>query len=193
LEKPALREKGAFEEVTVKVLRAVGAFSLVAACAAVVYAETIESPEYKRWSECKAESWVTHSATITENEGKKREFEVTTKLVEISPEKIVLETTEKEGGKSKTLPKKDYPAKIEKKPEGAGERKEGDEEIEVGGKKLKCHWESFKKEEKKGEVLEVKDWFNDEIPGKLARHEIKKSGPKGFTHLLIATKWEKKK
>jgi hypothetical protein len=175
----------------VKVLRAVGAFSLLVACAALVYAETVDGVEYKRWSDCKEGSWVTHSVTATDHEGKKREFEATTKLVEISPEKLVLETTEKEGAKSKTLPKKDWPAKVDKKAEAKGERKEGDEEIEVAGKKMKCHWESFKSEGK-GETVEAKDWFSDEIPGKVARHELTKSGPKGFTHVSVATKWEKK-
>jgi hypothetical protein len=191
-ERPLIAGNPFFEEVTVKVLRALGAFSLLAACAAVAYAETVESVEYKRWSECKAGSWVTFNATVTDAEGKKREFELTNKLVEITPEKIVIETTETEGGKAKTPSKKDHAAKVEKKAESPGERKDGEEEIEVAGKKLKCKWESYKSEGK-GDVVEVKDWFNDEVPGKMVRHEIKKSGPKGFTHLLVAAKWEKEK
>jgi hypothetical protein len=179
-----------------KALRATGAIALLVACAAVVFAETMENLEYKRWSEFKPESWVTHKVT-SEMEGKKSEIELTTKLVEVSPEKLVLETTETVGGKSKTLPKKDYPAQIEKK-EHAGkkgektpEKTEGEEEIEVGGKKLKCHWICLKAENK-GETSEVKTWETDEIPGRIARHELKLSGPKGFTKTSVATKWEKK-
>jgi hypothetical protein len=176
------------------VRRAIGAFSLLAACAGLVFAETMESTEYKRWSDCKPGSWITHKVT-TEKGGKTSELELTTKLVELSPEKLVLETTETAGGKSKTLPKKDYPAKIEKKPEAANvkpaEKSEGDEEIEVAGKKFKCHWVCFKNEVK-GETSEAKDWLTDEVPGHVVRHELKISGEKGFTKVSVATKWEKK-
>jgi hypothetical protein len=176
--------------------RLTGAIALLAVSGAVVFAESIDSLEYKRWSGFKPESWVTHKVT-SEVEGKKSEMELTTKLLEVSPEKLVLETTETVGGKAKTLPKKEYPAKIEKKEHPAKkgekppEKTEGEEEIEVAGKKMKCHWECLKAENK-GETSEVKTWYTDEIPGKIARHELKLSGPKGFTKESVATKWEKK-
>jgi hypothetical protein len=164
---------------------------LLIAGAAFVLAETVDSVEYKRWSASKQGSWVTHKVTVEGADGKKSEFELTTKLVELTPEKLSLETVKTAGGKETKEPKRDFPAKVEKKGEQKGERTEGDEEIEVAGKKLKCHWSQFKTEVK-GEAETVKDWYSDEIPGTMARHEIKKEGPKGFTHTSIATKWEKK-
>jgi hypothetical protein len=181
------------EEVIVRFRGGVGVVALLVASAAyVVAADMVESKEYKRWSACKAGSWVTVKVTVTDKEGKKTESQHTTKLAELSPEKLTLEMSEVVGGKTKELGKKEFPSKVEKKPEAPGERKEGDEEIEVAGKKMKCHWEWFKGESK-GETLEVKDWFNNEIPGECAQHELKKSGPKeNFTHFFVAEKWEKK-
>ncbi len=67
------------------------------------------------------------------------------------------------------------------------EAQEGDEEIEVAGKKLKCHWiEGTQKETHK-----VKFWVSKEIPGGVAKAEISGGDIPGPLK-ITATSWEKK-
>ncbi len=65
--------------------------------------------------------------------------------------------------------------------------KEGDEEIEVAGKKLKCHWiEGTQKE-----THMVKFWVSKEIPGGIAKAEVSGGDIPGRMR-ITATAWEKK-
>jgi hypothetical protein len=183
---------------SMKLQRALCVLSLSVGLVAVAYAkDMIDNREYKGWSECKPGSWVTLK-TVSEFGGNKSESEMTTKLLEISADKATVETqmTMMVGDKPKVMPakKRDIAAKIEK-PEDKGEKeekpKEGDEEIEVGGKKLKCHWMEMHSEQK-GMVSDTKVWYSPEIPGHTAKMESKMSGTMKGTSTMEAVKWEKK-
>jgi hypothetical protein len=166
-------------EDSMQIRRVLCALALFAGAAVAYAGDMIDNPEYKNWSHCKAGSWVTYEMVASGNKSS-----MTYKLLEISADKAVVETSmppTKVGDKEYPIPatKRDVPAKVEKpKDEGAkGEKaKEGDEEIELGGKKVKAHFMEMK---------DSKVWYSDEIPGKLAKSKTSASE-------MSAVKWEKK-
>lgn len=150
--------------------------------------QTPKNPEYTWWAPHKAGSWV-RSRTETVESGLKVVIEITRTLAEITPGKAVIEQKIKITIGSKARPeetakeeilrdKEETPLKIEK---------EGDEEITVAGKKIKCHWIQGIEEEK----VKVKYWISKDIPGGVARAE--NSGP-DITGVMktVALAWEKK-
>jgi len=67
----------------------------IALLAALVCQEKA-NPQYEYWSGCKVGSWVKNRMDM-ENQGQKFELESTTKLLEVTPEKILIETSMKTG------------------------------------------------------------------------------------------------
>ena len=157
--------------------------TFLAGLVATAYAaDMIDNPEYKNWSSCKAGSWVKFEMT---NNGMKSSM--TYKLLEISAEKAVIETSmppTKVGDKEYPIPasKRDVPAKVEKPKEDpaakpAEKAKEGDEAaLKLGDKTVKAHWM---------EAGGGKTWFSDDVPGRMC-----KTVNGGMT--MEAVGWEKK-
>ena len=108
-------------------------------------------------------------------------------LVEADEKKVVVETTLEGGGKAGKPVRDTYrvktplPDKIEK---------EGDEEIEIAGKKMTCHWiqgNLFIT----GRTL-ARIYLNGDVPGGVVRTDLIVFG-EGKTHSRhVATGWEKK-
>ena len=69
--------------------------------------------------------------------------------------------------------------------------KEGDEEIEVGGKKLKAHWIQMSMEQA-GKKMSAKIWLCKEIPGGMAKNEITPEGATVPTMKFQAVEWGEK-
>ena len=146
------------------------------------------NPEFAYWAEVKVGSWVKLKMEM-ETQGVKVLVQSTHTLLEAGKDKCIVEQKTKvtAGGveqpeqteKEEVLRDKDKdPIKIEK---------EGDEEIEVAGKKLKCHWiEGTQKESTK-----VKFWLSKEIPGGVAKAEVSGGELPGVMK-IFATGWEKK-
>lgn len=156
-------------------LMAVAVMSL----AAVQDAEMIENPEYKGWAGQKAGAWVSWK-TEMDGGGMKMDMTTTTKLKEISAEKAVIEETSEMdmGGQKRTMnqPPRTLPAKVKKGTDSEGSKcevtGEGDEEIEVKGTKMKCHWVEMKVESKRGAAT-IKVWRTDKIIGGAAKMTMK--------------------
>jgi hypothetical protein len=150
------------------------------------------NPDYEYWSECKPGSWV-KSRMEFENQGKMVEYETVTRLLEITPEKAVVELLRrlKTGDKSIDSP----PQKAEIKAKGAQSGTtvtEKDEEITISGKTLKCRYYEIETEspDKKTKTV-VKAWMSKEIPGGAARSEVTSPQLKGPIR-VTALEWEKK-
>jgi hypothetical protein len=159
-----------------------------------------ETPEpangaYQEWSQFKPGSYVTvkqfvisHSddpnvidATAGPPEGE--EMRITTKLVDLTKDKAVLEETrvDVDPGSETEMP----PSKItlfasggsgEAPPPGTKPAKltEGDEEVTVNGKKIKAHW--VESTIKVGhEESTSKEWLSDEVPGGTIKQVLKKT------------------
>jgi hypothetical protein len=150
--------------------------------------QEIDNPEYTRWASCKIGSWVKMRSEI-EAGGNKIAVPttMTTTLIELDEKQVVVEqvmATEIEGAAPEKAKKKTYRAKIKRK-EAA--EKEGDEEIEVGGKKLTCHWV-----EAATAAASSKTWTHPDVPGGTVRLEIVVGADKSRITRLYATTWEKK-
>jgi len=149
-----------------------------------------ENPEFGYWSEHKTGSWVKLKMDM-DAQGAKISVEATHTLGEITADKVVIERKNKVTVNGAAQPegteKEDVfkdPAK-DKNPVTID--KEGDEEIEVAGKKMKCHWiEGTQKDKTK-----VKFWLSKEIPGGIAKGEVSGGELPGLMKMTILS-WEKK-
>ena len=178
----------------------------------------VDNPEYVRWAGFKPGSWVTFEQPC----GKGALMQETYKLLERSPEKAVFECTKVENGFKYPLFEMVTPGKISAreplgaetlKPEGGevelqgpgGKQKEvwrksaeGDEEIELAGKKLKCHWVKMEYRtdspiERLKEKSSTKTWYSKEVPGQVAKIEmsrwIKDNPPYDLVVVRFAKEW----
>lgn len=147
-----------------------------------------EYHEFDYWSGYKVGSTVSMKLEM-EAQGAKITVELTRTVLETGAEKVVIETKTKVsvGGmaqpegteKEEILKDKDKdPIKVEK---------EGDEEIEVAGKKLKCRWiEGTQKE-----TTKLKFWVSKDVPGGIVKGEAS-GGELPGPMKMVTTAWEKK-
>ena len=156
------------------------------AIAAVLALQDGENPDYKRWASFKVGSCVKmRSEIVTEGNRMELPVETTFTLLEVDDKRVVVEEQTvntlqpKDSPKQEKAKKRTYQATRKQK----DEVKEGDEEIEVAGKKIACHWI-----EVKSSAATAKTWTSSDVPG-MVRLEIKL--PNGIQR-LTATGWEKK-
>jgi len=172
------------------VLRTLVAVTLVAGAipyrARAADEEKVANPPFKHWSAFKVGTTVTHKERVTfpkESEDVERypggvhEKDMTYRLLEVAPEKVVVELKVLEYGHGYTTElapvKITYPASVQKEhvltAPGATETiKEGDEDLKVLGKTIRCHWiESIDKD--RDELFYRKMWSSDEVPGGIVK------------------------
>ena len=161
-------------------------------------AEDIDNPEYEMWAKFKPGSFVVMKME-SETGGNKADMEYTYTLKELTKEKAVVETKGHMmmGGNKIDIPasSRDIAAKVPKPAEvkktDAPKAKEGDEEVEVGGKKVKCHW-TESDSENSGIKTHAKTWMSKDIPGNLAKMESTSDGAMKSKTKMWADKWETK-
>lgn len=124
----------------------------------------------------------------TESQGVKVSIEATATLLEITKESAVVEQKTKAIAAGEAQPEGTEKVEILKDKDNNPIKvdQEGDEEIEVAGKKLKCHWIEGTQEDK----TLVKLWISKEIPGGVAKAEMR--GRKVGVMKIHAVSWEKK-
>ncbi len=175
---------------------------LCAMAAAPLQAEQVDNPLYKNWAQFKPGSYAVMEM-VTTAAGNKTEVTQTQTLKECTPEKAVIEvkTVMMMAGQKFEQPptEMEIAAKVPKGESQEGEEnpdtevKEGAEEIEVAGKKIKAKWTETKT--KQGDtVTTVKVWTSDEIPGHQVKLMTSTSGPNKVTaeSELIEFKADKK-
>ena len=152
--------------------------------------DVVDNPQYKYWSTCKVGSWAKMKMEM-EQGGQKIEGEMTYKLLEVKDDMVVVEVTGKSkfGGQEYPIPPQKQEIKAKESADKVKIQKEGDEEIEVAGKKMKCHWYEFQsktgEKEAKGKV-----WLATEIPGGMARFEM--LGAEGAKPIVMSSlEWKK--
>lgn len=148
--------------------------------------QEVDNPEYKHWAKFKVGSFVKMKSEI-ENGGNKMQLplEVTFTLVELDDQKAVIEEVTVNTMQPKDSPKQEKSKKKTVKATRKGENvKEGDEELEVGGKKLACHWTEIS-----GGAGGYKVWTNPDVPGPV---KLEVGLPSKGLQRLTATAWEKK-
>ena len=153
-------------------------------------AELVENPLFKYWTGCKAGSWVKMTMEMDQG-GQKVETEQVQKLLELADDKVVLEVS----GKMKMaagefpMPARKQDVKAKEPADKVKIEKEGDEEIEVAGKKLKCHWYELAVQAGP-KPMKIKAWMTKEVPGGIVKTEMTPDGQK--TMVMSAVEWEKK-
>jgi len=145
------------------------------------------NPEFGYWAEHKIGSSVKLKLEM-EAQGVKVSVQSIHTLVEAGKDKVVVEQKTKVTANGMEQPEQTEKEEIlrDKEKNPIKIEKEGDEEIEVAGKKLKCHWiEGTQKESK------VKFWLSKEIPGGVAKGEMS-GGELPGAMKVSAVSWEKK-
>lgn len=149
--------------------------------------DQLENPEYRGWKTFKPGSSVTHTFVA---EGAGSTGDQKTMLKSIDENEAVLEVEFIMNGKptGKAMERK-VQAKMPatQAPQNV---KEGEEEIDVAGKKMKCKTMEFDKKLSNGKMGRIKFWINAEIPGGAAKFE---TAPEAGRKIAItASAWEKK-
>ena len=150
---------------------------------AALFCQDKANPQFEYWSNCKPGSWVKNRMDM-ENQGQKFEIESTTRLLEVTPEKVLIET----------LLKNSLPRKTEIKAVEAQKGKtivEKEAELTVAGKTLQCRYFEMESEDAEKKKVTVKAWMSKEIPGGIAKSEVTTESVKGPIR-TVALEWEKK-
>ncbi|RPI73074.1 MAG: hypothetical protein EHM45_21290 [Desulfobacteraceae bacterium] len=143
--------------------------------AGTVFAQgKIDNPMYQSWSKFKVGSSATYKM-VSKAAGTTTDMEITYKLLELSPQKAVIElkTVMFVSGQKIDTPatKMDYPAQVDKAGSGGAAPKEmgkGEDSIEVKGAKLTAKW--IKTETNvSGSKTTSTVWSNDTIPGRTVK------------------------
>lgn len=153
----------------------------------ILLQDQVDNPEFKGWEGFKPGSSVTFKVVSTLHpEGGEQK----TSLKSAGEAELVVVTDMSIGGKPVAQgQERKVPAKIpaEKAPKDV---KKGEEEIEAGGKKLKCVTKEFEVTAAGGKTATMKIWVSDEVPGRAARIDITAAG--GVRNSMVASSWEKK-
>lgn len=151
-------------------------------------AEEIDNPEFASWSKFKKGTVVTLKTSSTAA-NVTSEISVTSTLVEVGADKVVVETTSVStfnGMEFKSPAVKREITKTLKLPAGVkkddfkggkppGTTKEGTETVKIGGTEYKTKWFEYTNEVA-GNKTEAKMWTSDDVPGTMVKMESKTTG-----------------
>lgn len=167
------------------------------------YAQQEDNPLYKHWAQFEPGSYAVVKM-ITDAAGNKTEMTTTQTLKECTPEKAVIEvkTVMMMSGQkieqpptdmeiAAKIPKQDVKGEAPEKDPNT-EVKEGTEEIEIAGKKIKAKWTETKS--KQGEmVTTMKVWTSEDVPGQTVKMTSTTTGPIEMKTESELVKFEAKK
>ena len=154
----------------------------------------VDNPEYKRWSGFKPGAFVKFKM-VTEASGTKTEMEQTLKLIELTPAKAVVEMTFVSAGTKMPAQSREIPAKIKTEaptdPKAAKVAKvaEGNEDVDVGGKKVKAHWVESTLDTG-GNKTVSKVWQATSVPGGTLKMQANTTGAMTSKTSMVATEWK---
>jgi hypothetical protein len=167
------------------------ALMVAAGAAAPVQDAPEDNREYKAWASLKPGAWVKWKIE-TQTGAMKVQSELTTKLVRLNGEKAVLEEktviSMSDGNRDHTGTR-EIPSKLKKGTNGDGDKfevaKEGEDELEIKGRKIRCHWIETRLTDRQGASIKV--WTADEIVGGIAKKVIKhdEAGKMGLTMTVV--------
>ena len=155
----------------------------------LLLAQDADDPVFKRWSGCKPGPWVKFRRETVTADGKVVDLkqEITQTLVEADAQKVVVDSVMEGGGKAGKPTRDTYRVKT---PLSDKIEKEGDEEIEVNGKKVTCHWVQGNLFIT-GRTL-ARIYLHADAPGGIVRTDLIVFG-EGKPHARqVAVGWEKK-
>jgi hypothetical protein len=158
--------------------------------------EMEDNAEFKAWAKQKPGAWVKW-AVETRTGSLKMTSEVTWTLKELAADKAVIEEktvmSVGNGGKpAEHTSSRTLPAKVKKGTMSDGGKvelvKEGDEEIEIKNRTIKCHWIELKLQGRSGGAMKI--WKTDEIVGGAAKTSIKHDDAAKMTMTMTVVDWK---
>lgn len=146
-----------------------------------------ENPDYRAWKGFKPGSWVKLRIR-----GESTEKEVTIRLVQVTPEQVVVERTNRTRLGTRTVAEAPYLESIPARKARAGTTlREAEEEVEAGGRRLRTRM--LELEQREGEkVLRVRLWASPEVPGGAVKMDVRPAGADRSELVLEAVDWERK-
>jgi hypothetical protein len=157
--------------------------------------ETGDNSEYTAWAKEKPGAWVKW-AVETHTGAMKISADVTWTLRDLAPDKAVIDekTVLKVAGQSREhAATRVHFAKIPKGTNSDGVKvkavKEGDEEIAIQGRMVKCRWVEMEFAGQRGGSVKI--WKTDEIVGGAARRETRHDEAGKLTLTMTAVDWKK--
>ncbi|HYF00944.1 MAG TPA: hypothetical protein VEJ18_18625 [Planctomycetota bacterium] len=150
-------------------------------------AQEAENPDYRAWSAFKPGSWVKLRIR-----GEASEKEVTVRLVQVTPEQVVVERTTRSRLGTRTVAEAPYLESIPaRKPRIGSVLREVEEELEAGGRRLRTRM--LELEQREGEkVRRVKIWASPEVPGGAVKMDVRPAGADRPELVLEAVDWERR-
>lgn len=146
--------------------------------------------DYKSWQAARPGAWVVLSADVKESAAKVP-FQITRKCLGAVGDKIVLE--------QRVTPEGDRLADrvrsmLSHLNPGSGRPRqdEGQDSVEIGGRRLQCRWVRLT-QQRDDTIVRIRCWFQDEIPGGVARMDIEEA-PEGAplrTMIALASSWQR--
>jgi len=168
--------------------RLAAALSVLLLVSAQAQDEMEDNAEYKAWAKQKPGAWVKW-AVETHTGALKMTSEVTWTLKELAADKAVIEEVTVIRGANGAKPAEHassrvLPAKVKK----AEILKEGDEDLEIKGRQVKCHWVEMKLQGRAGGATRI--WKTDEIVGGAAKTSIKHDDAAKMTMTMTVVDWK---
>ncbi len=162
---------------------------------AVSAADKVDSPVYQQWAKFKVGTLAKYHQ-VNDMAGAKTESDIIYTLLEITPEKVVVEMSGEMNvaGQKMEMPKTkmEYPAKVDAgdpvlvKDQPKPDVKQGEEEVDVAGTKYKCKTIETKIDQQ-GTTGTSKIWSCDTIPGTLVKSETELTAPAAGKTSLVLT------
>ena len=160
--------------------------------------ETTPNPDYGHWSDCGVGSFV-EVQLVTTVTGTTTTMKIRTTLLELTPDKarLLAKGSMQMAGSETSIPdtEREVPATIPSPgmPQIWGApTTEGDEEIEVAGEKMLCHWTEARYNGDGWKTV-TKMWTCARVPGNVCRIMSRSEGDMASETRLAAVAFEKKK
>lgn len=144
--------------------------------------DKVDNPDYLGWSAFKVGSSVKFHQ-MSDVGGVKTESDITHLLVDLTDRKAVVEVITFTQRTEQPRETREIPAQISKDdPRLAPPLKQGEEDIQIAGKKIRCRWT----ETVEGVNTRIRTWTSAEVPGGLVRRDTRTQGEKPTLILLEA-------
>lgn len=143
--------------------------------AAPAAAQDVPNPAYEAWSKFKPGA-TARIVGSTKTMGMETTVEITTKLVEITPQQATVEVSAviNAGGNKMEQPAERAPVAARVK-QADSPAPVGEEEVTLDGKKYRCRVYELKRTED-GTTVVARTWMSDEVPGGIVKVESSTQG-----------------
>lgn len=156
----------------------------------------VDNPLYRHWAQYKPGTYSTMQTT-SEAAGQKTQMSMTTKLVEVTTDKVVVEMRMEmvvAGRKIKQPPQKqEFAAKVSVLVNGQNKTdadvKRGKETLTIDGREVACEWVETNVEQH-GMKTWTKSWTSQDVPGMTVKTLTKTAGPAKTTSEMKLVKFQ---